>query len=63
MFYASAHRALQEQQLYPYHIEIMQETLWHDASARRAVCQGILYQTFEASVFRQSFIHKRIVLQ
>jgi hypothetical protein len=46
---ASVHRTLQEQQLYPYCIQSIQESMPHDASPTSAFCRRILQQSAEDS--------------
>jgi hypothetical protein len=45
------HHTLQEQQLYSYQIQSVQELVPHDAAARRAFCQLILQQLVRDPMF------------
>jgi hypothetical protein len=47
---------LQEQQLYPYHIQSVQELEPHDAPARTVFCQLILQQLAEDPMFTAKFL-------
>jgi hypothetical protein len=49
--HASVHPTIQEQQLYPCHIQSVQELVPHDTPARRAFCQCILQQSAEDLTF------------
>lgn len=55
--HASVHHALQEHQLYPYHIQSMQELVLQDAPARRAFCQWILQHSAKDPTFIAKAFH------